>query len=177
MKSIPLEERFWSKVNKTDNANGCWEWQAGRFGGGYGKIAVKHNGKWTGLYAHRVSYELTHGPIPDGMCVCHSCDNPKCVNPSHLWIGTQIENIKDRDIKGRLVHGVPTPEFRQRMSEIAKSVGRFTHAARAQWTEEQREQYETRRKEGVIRRWQDPEQHRQQSESAKARYARKKVRE
>ena len=77
--------------------NGCWEW-VGYFGaGGYG--AMSRGGK--NCSAHRISYEAYKGPIPKGMVVRHSCDNPACINPDHLSIGTQKDNMADRDARGR----------------------------------------------------------------------------
>lgn len=87
--------RFWSKVRKGD---GCWEWQAKRFDNGYGSFAVSRN-KNQG--AHRVAWELTNGPIPAGMSVLHHCDNRPCVRPDHLFLGTQLDNMRDMLAKGR----------------------------------------------------------------------------
>lgn len=97
-----LEQRFWAKVSKSD---GCWEWTGFVSPLGYGKI--KDAGKQ--LLASRVSYELNVGPIPDGLCVLHECDNRKCVRPEHLFLGTKGDNNRDRHAKRRdaLVHFTP----------------------------------------------------------------------
>jgi hypothetical protein len=86
--------RFWTHVRKTKN---CWEWAAALCHGGKGKTTL--NGK--DIRAHRFSWILHFGAIPAGMCVLHKCDNPKCVRPEHLFIGTVSENNKDRSAKGR----------------------------------------------------------------------------
>jgi len=97
---LTLEDRFWAKVDKK-GPNKCWEWTAGKNGGGYG--AIDEAGK--SLRAHRVSWELTYGSIPKGLCVLHHCDNKLCCNPSHLFLGTQADNIADKTAKGRQAKG------------------------------------------------------------------------
>lgn len=87
---LPLSERFWPKVEKTD---GCWLWTANTRPNGYGLFGS--------VGAHRVAYELCVGPIPSGMYVCHRCDNPACVRPDHLFVGTQLDNMRDMVTKGR----------------------------------------------------------------------------
>jgi hypothetical protein len=90
----PLSVRFWAKVEKTD---GCWLWRGARHHTGYGVIGVDRRQR----RAHRVAYEMAHGPIPAGAVVCHSCDTPPCVNPSHLFVGTVADNNRDMMAKGR----------------------------------------------------------------------------
>lgn len=90
-------ETFWNRVDKSGE---CWEWLGGKDRDGYGRIVI--NGKWWG--SHRLSYTLVKGEIPKGLVICHSCDNPGCVNPSHLFVGTQTDNVKDMDSKGRRVN-------------------------------------------------------------------------
>lgn len=86
---------------KTIAGDGCRIWTAGKFKSGYGKLRV---GART-CYAHRVAYEMFCGPIPDGMVVCHSCDNPACVSHEHLFLGTHADNVRDKIAKGRGARG------------------------------------------------------------------------
>lgn len=91
-----IEERFHKKYHKL-TSDKYWLWTAS-MSCGYGRI--RHNGKFD--LAHRVSWKLYRGPIPEGMQVCHKCDVPACVNPDHLFLGTQKDNMQDASEKGRL---------------------------------------------------------------------------
>lgn len=91
--------RFWAKVD-VRGPDECWEWQASLTRGGYGTFTVTKKPRRIAR-AHRFSLELVNGVVPDGI-VCHKCDNPLCVNPNHLWIGTHTENMQDALKKGRL---------------------------------------------------------------------------
>jgi hypothetical protein len=91
---IPIEQRFWSKVNKTAD---CWLWTASTVRG-YGQIALNRKP----VAAHRLSWELAYGPLADGQSVLHRCDTPRCVRPDHLFLGTQQDNLIDARAKGRL---------------------------------------------------------------------------
>jgi hypothetical protein len=95
----PAAERFWSKVDKS---GACWLWTTGRTGDGYGAFYVRRDGRDYLVRAHRFSYELAHGPIPEGAVVRHSCDTPLCVNPAHLLIGTVADNNADMHERSRI---------------------------------------------------------------------------
>lgn len=133
--ALTFAERFWSKVDRTD-VNGCWTWNAATRGG-YGTVKTPGGIR----NAHRVSYEMHSGPIPPDMCVCHACDNPACVNPAHLFLGSKQANAIDAARKGRLasVRRAPraTPTIKAEIiarwlagetpTQIAASMGRSRH--------------------------------------------------
>jgi HNH endonuclease len=95
-RSKKTEDRFWPKVAKSD---GCWEWQGSRDHNGYGILGASRHQR--ARRAHRVSWELHHGPIPEGLDALHHCDNPPCVRPDHLYLGTDVDNARDRVQRGR----------------------------------------------------------------------------
>lgn len=94
-------EDFWARCRRGAPED-CWPWTAARSKKGYG--SVRYQGEvWV---ASRLAWFLTFGDIPNGLCVCHTCDNPSCVNPAHLFVGTVVENNRDRDRKGRTARGM-----------------------------------------------------------------------
>lgn len=116
-KGRPLAERFWERVERRSGTD-CWPWVGYLDENGYGRIS--EGGYCSKLLgAHRVSWEIVNGPIPEGSgyhgtCVLHRCDNPKCVNPDHLFIGSHLDNIADMKAKGR-ANGGPGPLTTDRM--------------------------------------------------------------
>lgn len=104
-----IEARFWAKVKKTES---CWLWTGAKLAKGYGSFGVgpdpKHppaSRRWKLAQAHRFSWELHNGLVPDGQHVLHRCDTPACVNPAHLFLGTNADNVRDRQVKKRHARG------------------------------------------------------------------------
>lgn len=143
-KYCSLACRFWNKVDRSGGADACWPWIAkavktARCGLQYGDFRV--SGGSSG--SHRVAWELTNGPIPDGLCVCHRCDNPLCCNPAHFFLGTRLDNVEDMISKGRRGEMSADGKERLRASKIGKKrpphVGervRQAHLGRKQSEEE-----------------------------------------
>lgn len=113
--SKTLAERFWYRVDKR-SSDECWLWIGGH-NGRYGILSRGPRGAGM-VYAHRCSYELAKGSIPDGLLVLHKCDTPKCVNPGHLFLGTQIKNMADMVSKGRQSKIARTPGEKNRHAKL-----------------------------------------------------------
>ena len=117
MRIKTTEERFIDKYEIMDT--GCWEWTGSKLPKGYGLLGMKDpDGKWRPKGAHRISYILYKGPIPEGMEVCHECDNPSCVNPNHLWLGTGKQNAEDMVEKGRSTKGERNPSSKLTVEQV-----------------------------------------------------------
>ena len=129
-----VEERFWSKVNKGGGPDACWLWTAGLLRDGYGSFTL--NGKM--ITAHRMAWILTNGPIPagsgyHGTVVRHRCDVPACCNPTHLELGSMVDNNRDRDERGRGRH-VSLPGEQNGQAKLTESqVLAIRDDPRVQW--------------------------------------------
>lgn len=112
-RAASLEERFQIILaNYWPDDNGCWNWRGATNQYGYPHAMTRQDGKNKLARPHRLSYERHRGPIPAGMMVCHTCDNRRCINPAHLFVGTALDNNRDAIAKGRHVtqrHPKPIP--------------------------------------------------------------------
>jgi hypothetical protein len=153
--------RFWAHVDKSGGPDACWPWHGGHVGRGYGHTTWSDNYERIEIMAHRQAYEFEFGgPIPQGLQVCHKCDNPPCCNPAHLFLGTATENLVDAYTKGRRKRAIPQLAQHHKMAEVPAGVlhGRVTtfqehgcrcDACRKAWRvyekdQERRKQFESR---------------------------------
>lgn len=136
--ATPFHRRFWSKVDVNSDPGRCWEWQGKRRHLDYGVFAFwdPERRKKGEKRAHRTSWELMYGEIPEGLFVCHHCDNPPCCNPYHLFLGTQADNMRDMHSKER-AHLI-TPEERAVGYALkrARGTGKGEKNPRAKLTDE-----------------------------------------
>lgn len=122
---LPVEVRFWPKVEKSGGPDVCWPWIGSLYSSGYGQFFVGSSqiveGRNRTTYAHRVAWALTNGPIPGKLCILHSCDNPPCCNPSHLFLGTRAINNNDCKAKDRNAdhHGTNNPNAKLTEVDVA----------------------------------------------------------
>ncbi len=113
-------ETFWASIDTSGGPDACWPWKCARNRLGYGRVWTTRERR-----AAQVAWELTNGPWPYGMFACHTCDNPPCCNPDHIFPGTQLENIQDAKEKGRLVPP-PLQDFCKRGHPLADARIRAT---------------------------------------------------
>ena len=139
--TMPLKCRLYSKVAINEHS-GCWEW-TGSTRNGYGRIIVgsRTDGTRRNESAHRVSYALNYGEIPEGYEICHKCDNPLCINPEHLFLGTRADNIADRERKGRNVIFTGEEQARAKLTKKDVKNARWERAMKGTTYQELADKY------------------------------------
>lgn len=153
MTSSPLvldektKARFWAKVQKSEDPNGCWLWAAAKDRPGYGHFRIRYGDRPLAMIAHRVAYLIEHGSLPSVRCICHRCDIPACCNPAHLFAGTDADNSRDMDSKGRRVYNITRGEENGQ----AKLTDASVRLIRAAYTGAPRQQMALARQFGVSR--------------------------
>jgi hypothetical protein len=124
IKTLPIElsvsdrQRFRQRVDIPINGDGCWTFSGARNQNGYGQFRIGERRVNQRVNAHRVAWVLENGPIPDGLLVCHKCDQPSCVRPSHLWLGTSADNQADMSKKGRSTTGEKSGKAKLRQRDV-----------------------------------------------------------
>jgi len=111
---LPDETLFWSHVDRSGGPDACWPWTARLGTTGYGAVSITRTGLHKTFKAHRIAWQFVNGEIPDGLFLCHRCDNRPCCNTAHMFPGTPADNVADMISKGRRVHVVASPERRAR---------------------------------------------------------------
>jgi hypothetical protein len=141
-----MREKFWSLINKTDNPKECWEWKW-PLSSGYGRLHLRTQKGHKFVLAHRISWLLRYGTLPQDLCVCHSCDNRLCVNINHLWLGTKGHNSEDMWRKGRRANVKTGPPKGTKIPESVKE------KIRAAWTPERRKAHSKSSSERLRKLW------------------------